>query len=524
MPTNNYNKTNLDQAFMNGGGGLPAENGPYIGEVMDNHDPTRNGRIRVWLKTRSATDKTDPGNWRTLSYLSPFFGTTPHTMHDRSADEFELNGHSYGMWMTSPDLGVEVLCLFVNGDPNLGYYIGYVPEPQMNHMVPGTGARPTGSVANTSEPMFGNATQLPVVEINKTVPNMRNADFYHATKPVHSILALQLWTQGTITDNVRGPIGSSAQRESPSYAYGINTPGRAIYASGDSLHEGTMKSALEAGTVTANDVKVRARRGGHSFVMDDGDIEGNDQLIRLRTASGHQITMSDDGGTIYLQHANGLTWIELGNEGTVDIFSSNSVNVRTQGEINLHADKNINMYSGKNINMYAKDNIKMECDKNFDIIGKLKTSIYSENKVLVKSDGLISTESAQITSIKAGGNIIEQGALVLMNSGGAASVQKPIYIPPTKLPDTKLVSPTGWQSEPAKLTSIVTRAPTHEPYALHNNGVPNPLVIGAPGTPAPKPSPSKTQDAINTASERPPVSNPVETADVANQANDLGGT
>jgi hypothetical protein len=59
--------------------------------------------------------------------------------------------------------------------------------------------------------------------------------------------------------------------------------------------------------------------------------------------------MSDDGNCFYICHANGQSWIELGQNGTIDLYSTNSVNVRTQGTLNLHADKDINMYAGGSI-------------------------------------------------------------------------------------------------------------------------------------------------------------------------------
>ena len=102
-------------------------------------------------------------------------------------------------------------------------------------------------------------------------------------------------------------------------------------------------------------IDVVTRRGGHSLVMDDGDIIGRDQLIRLRTALGHQILMSDDGQMLSILHSNGQTYIELGKEGTVDLYATNSVNVRTQGDLNLHADNDINL-NAKNVNLNSAEN------------------------------------------------------------------------------------------------------------------------------------------------------------------------
>jgi hypothetical protein len=128
----------------------------------------------------------------------------------------------------------------------------------------------------------------------------------------------------------------------------MSTPGRPVYQGGlGGGVNGDQDALKELNQETLADLKVIGRRGGHTFVMDDGTLTGNDSLVRIRTSKGHQITMSDDGNCFYITHANGQTWIELGQEGTVDVFATNSVNVRTQGTINLHADQDINMFAGK---------------------------------------------------------------------------------------------------------------------------------------------------------------------------------
>ena len=110
-----------------------------------------------------------------------------------------------------------------------------------------------------------------------------------------------------------------------------------------------------------------SRLGGTQFVMDDGDIDGADNLIRIRTSLGHQITMSDDGDCFYITHANGQTWMEFGKQGTVDVYSTNSINLRTEGTLNLHADKNINLYAGGTIKMKAQEKMFISSGKTFDL-------------------------------------------------------------------------------------------------------------------------------------------------------------
>lgn len=500
-------------------GGVPSRPGPYIGVVMDNHDATHSGRVRVWLKSYSSEDKDNEEHWRTVSYLSPFYGVTPHeALTDVDNPNFENCGHAYGMWMTAPDIGVEVLCFFVEGDPNQGYYVGYVPTPQLTHMLPGIGAEAIDDVVfNTpeQEQAFANATQLPTIEMQKSREGMSDSQFINRPRPVHSVLAAQMWQAGTITDNTRGPISSSSQRESPSFAYGISTPGRPIYKGG--IVEATFSQAIS--TATAKDLAVDGRRGGHSFIMDDGDANGKDVLMRLRTATGHQILLSDDGAVIHIIHANGQTWIELGNEGTVDVYAANSINLRSQGEVNIHADKNINMHAGQDFKVYAKNNTTIETDNELVINGKQKISQYSEKSIEVKSDGTIKTQATGKISVKAGGNIIQQGAQIRLNCEAADVVNKPKLLAHNKFFDTVFEDPTGWVAKPALLHTITSRAPTHEPYVYHNQGVP--VKVNLEGPAAAPPPPPKAAAKVSEAAEKP-VANPVTAAEVVKQGQALG--
>ena len=317
-------------------GGMPTDFGPFTGRVMNNIDPTRQGRLQVYIEQFAGNDMNDKSLWRTVSYCTPFYGATPKTGTSSGPGTYAPgNQQSYGMWFTPPDLGVNVLCFFVAGDPSQGYYIGCIPEQSINHMIPAIGAV-SASLARTQnanqQTYFAGASSLPVTEINNAPENTaiaENPKFFDQPKPVHSYVAAILFQQGLANDPVRGPITSSSQRESPSNCYGISTPGRAIY---DNFSDENAQQELES--KSSADVAVIGRRGGHTLVMDDGDLEGQDALVRIRTAKGHQITMSDDGNCFYICHANGQTWVELGQEGTVDIFSTNSVNVRTQGTIN----------------------------------------------------------------------------------------------------------------------------------------------------------------------------------------------
>ena len=501
------------QGYKHGTGNqMPSTPGPYIGIVKNNIDPTRSARLQVYIEQFAGPNAEDEANWRTVNYLPPFFGSTEHSGAKKGTGAYIGNKHSYGMWFTPPDVGTKVLCFFVAGDPNNGYYVGCIPEDSLNHMVPAIGSATTYLAGEEAKPFVQGASQVPVTEINNEDPTINDdPQFYNREKPVHKFLAANLFSQGLIKDNVRGPITSTAQRESPSNVFGVSTPGKPIYAKikGDDVQE--IKGKLKSGEIKSEDIKVVGREGGHSIVLDDGDLEGNDQLVRIRTAQGHQITMSDDGECLYIIHANGLSWVELGKEGTVDVFSTNSINMRTQGSMNFHADKDINMYAGRNINTRSLNSTVLEAQNEMLVTGINYASVYSKQLVAVRSDNSTAIDAGKYGSYTAGDKIDIKAGIVNLNNGGGISVQPNRLHKKNKVSDA--VYNNGWTAEYSKLETIATRVPHHEPWPYHNLGVENSVTQGKP--PAKALNPAIAVKANEVASKAP--TNQITTTDFAKQ-------
>ncbi len=472
MAENEERSRGQPQNFKFTRGSMPAEMGPFIGEIVNNADSTRGGRLQVYIEQFAGPDKTNKQLWRTVNYCPPFYGATPKGGSAGTGTYAQGNQQSYGMWFTAPDLGTKVLCFFPSGDPNEGYYVGCIPEPGINHMIPAIGSAPKAQAKtenNNQATYFAGSARLPVTEINSANSKIaENPKFFDQQKPVHSYVAAILFEQGLINDTVRGPIASSAQRESPSSCYGISTPGRAIYQGG----LGDAGATKKLNSQKLADVNVTARRGGHTLVMDDGDLEGNDNLIRIRTAKGHQITMSDDGNCFYICHANGQTWVELGQEGTLDVYSTNSINLRTDGTINLHADQDVNIYAGNKMNLKSANGTSVQSDKNVDVGAKGKLLLYGKSSIGIKSNGTLGLKGIA-GSFEAAGPLSLKGLPLLLNSGPGLPISSAKGITKYLQPNTEFNSSTGWKVSPTGTESIVTRAPTHEPYPYHNQGVAN---------------------------------------------------
>ena len=470
MAENRENPKGTPQNYKMDRGGYNAQNGPFIGEVMNNIDPARLGRLQVYIETFSGPSKENETRWVTVSYLPPFYGYTQPSGTTAGAGTYPGNPNAYGMWFTPPDIGIKVICIFVNGDRSQGYYIGVVPEDTLTHMVPAIGSTDKFQTGNENQSAyFANAKKLPVAEIN-TLNKAVKGDprFFNQTKPVQSVVAGALFQQGLIDDTERGTIQSSSQRESPSSVYGISTPGLPIYQGG--LQPNEIRKKLETKAVKPNDVKVIGRIGGHTLVMDDGDLEGNNALFRLRTTKGHQITMSDSGDFFYIVHANGQTWLEFGAQGTVDVYSTNSINLRTLGDINLHADRDINMFAGGNVQMKSGAATRIEATTTLTATAQQSLTMYSNGAIGVKADGTLTLNSAG-GSWGGGDSLVFSAGGIDLNGPAAGQVEVPSKITKTILPDTTFKTSQGWVSEPNALESIVSRAPTHEPYDQHGLGV-----------------------------------------------------
>lgn len=500
-------------------GNAPVENGPFIGEVRNNIDPTRCGRLQVFIEEFCGNEKKDPVQWITVSYMSPFYGLTQKSGAEDGVGKYVGNQHSYGMWFTPPDIGTRVLCFFVNGDPNYGFYIGCIPEPGLTHMVPAIGS---SSNYSTNVDILKKSSSLPVTEINNEDDEFRESPkFYEKPKkPADEYVSATLLKQGLIDDRKRGTISSSSQRESPSNVYGISTPGRPIYAGG--FEDKDAKKNLEDKQVDPEKKKVVGRRGGHSFVMDDGDIKGNDQLIRIRTAKGHQIMFSDDGDCIHIIHSNGQSWIELGREGTVDVYAVNSINFRTDGQFNIHSEKSINMYAKEEINMVAKDLIHVESEKDIVVISHENTKAHIKEDFEITTDGQFQLKVEKDILQTASGNMSLTAERIDLNGGPVASITPPEELEKIKLPEVEWEEGEGWVVKEEKIETIVERVPTHEPYPGHNLAVEE-LVELAPGGSGGSGGESQTsaqlQSKIDAANDQRQPSNPIELNDFANQPN-----
>ncbi len=215
---------------------IPNASFVYLGIVRANNDPQRMGRIAVWIPELGPDSEE---SWFTVSYASPFAGSTPLDDNVEGGKTMDDSQKSYGWWAQSPDIDNQVLVAFINGDTQNGFYFACVYQQNMNHMVPGIGfSKNTTDIEAQKE--FG-MMGPPVVEYNKkdaegvdhgilTTDQAIGDEPEGIKRPIFSPLAEGIKTQGLKDDPSRGPSNSSARRQSPAGVFGYLTPrGHQIY-------------------------------------------------------------------------------------------------------------------------------------------------------------------------------------------------------------------------------------------------------------------------------------------------------
>jgi len=413
--------------------------GPHLARVVRSEDNKYMGSLQVQLLRDVGNIPNSEASTYPVKYLSPFYGTTNIDHLGNNVNLYGDTQKSYGMWMVPPTEGGIVVVMFINGDVSNGFWLGCVQDEYMNFMVPGLAA----TEINTKIP----PSKEPVAEYNKKLPQGEQTDATQIKKPVHPF-SNRLSKQGLLTDETRGITTSSARRESPSHVFGISTPGPVDRTQGANRGKsGTKEFQVRGGFVN--------RLGGTTFVMDDGDDnylrktpaesgppdyvnvqditrkEGepdipHNELVRIRTRTGHQILLHNSEDLIYIGNAKGTTWIELTSNGKIDIFAEDSISIHTKNDLNVSADRDINMKAGRNINMVAGEKYHMESGADWLVY------VGADSKITVGGQ----------SNINAGGNHIETASQIHMN-GPAAATCSPANTP--------------------------KRVPQHEPWAGHEN-------------------------------------------------------
>lgn len=440
--------TKQREIFSAGGADGTTQDTITIGTVVDTNDPQQMGRIRVVCPQWGDRLDTDVSDLPWAVYCTPFGGQTSVGSRGPGIQSSE-GGIAYGMWAI-PKVGAQALVMCIDADPRHRVYIGCVYDQLTAHTLPhgrfmyddhpalekkGNDAAPFGPLTSrekTINPLYENMRQA---FGNKSEPNyewrsraadhtasavdVSHLDHTRSSAPDDKDIAFDNWhsTQGYQSSRIDPNAITAQSKNTDSMVYSITSP------------------------------------GFHAISMDDRQ---ENCRVRLRTTSGHQIIMDDTNERIYIATAQGNNWIELDQDGNIDMFTTNKVNVRAQRDINFtsdetirfHAQKGIHMYSGADIRMQSATDTHMKVGSNLRIGVGSAAMVQAGSTVDITAGGDMKLTTSGALNLLASGNILETGAQIHLNGPTAAQASPPA-------------------DQPAMWTN---RVPTHEPFARTMTG------------------------------------------------------
>jgi hypothetical protein len=374
-----YNKNSTDRV------GVGSQVGIFLAVVKANNDAKSFNRIQVFIPDFGGDPEHD-GNWVTVNYASPMAGASSLYEQGENYSEYADTIKSYGMWTPTPPVDSWVLVGFAGGRIDEGFYLAQVFQRGTQISIPGLPRQKTYDGDN-----------YPAAPKNKKDPDP-DLKKYVTHKPLWEAVK----KQGIEKDYLRGLSTSGAERESPSRVFGILTPEQ------------------------------------QQFIIDDGDKDGNNMQMRLRTRNGTQILLDDSTGHIYLISKEGENWIEMSVDGQIHIYGSKDINIHSQKNINLRSDLDVNIEAGRAISLRSR-----------------------EKDITLHSGAAIHSTSVSDTHITSQASIYVNAAAGYYETAPVIHMNGPIATPATPTTDNTLTV------NDIITSSICTVVPEHEPWRGH---------------------------------------------------------
>lgn len=378
--------------------------GMSIGTVIDTNDPQQMGRLRVMVPSLGDNLEKKVSDFPWAMYVSPLAGTNfvgPRGNEDTHVTSGPVN---YGMW-NIPKIGAQVLVACIDGDPNLRIWLGCITPQWTPHTMPHgryihDGDTPDGPLSSTEhpiQPLYDNLSEAfggrdsfefrsrgidqQVANINnEEVPKVVSGTADDIGKTITlpdgtTKIVTQGYTRSRIEPNVDTPNTGGVNYDSQVYSW--TTPG---------FH-----------SISMNDLAENCR-------------------MRFRTTSGHQIILDDTNERIYIATAKGNNYIEMDQNGNIDIHSDRRISVHATKDINFETEGAFRVKAAKGIHMQTDMDFRVQATLN--IHQKAGNDIYSQaaNNINGLAGSVVSLESGANTNIRAGGDIRETGTQIHMNS------------------------------------------------------------------------------------------------------------
>lgn len=375
-----------------------------LATVMDNRDPTRTGKLKVWVQN-SQSDKDSKGSWFTASYLSPFAGRTPGVPGAESYQQFPKG---YGFWAVPPDVGCTVAIFFANGQPHQCYWFACGYDDRMNTMVPGSASQVMSSA--------GYDMPVPITDYDRNTLQTQLDQKY-----VNVPLVEGLKKQNLLYDEQKGVPNRSSTRQTTSTVYGLSSPRGNSFI----VDDGFTDAELNAPSWDDDPDGYQDTQFGNP-VNDTAVGQRKNEGIVLRTRSGAQFLLSESDGNVFLINRDGTARFEMTVDGQIIVHAAKSITLRTEEDFNFTAARDINFEAGRNLNMHIQGDTKL------NLVGKLDTIVggqvvintgadlrlVASSSIRLQSGSSTNITSGANTAITASSTVDIKGSSVNISGGG----------------------------------------------------------------------------------------------------------
>lgn len=378
-----------------------------IGTVIDTNDPQQTGRLRILVPAYGDRSDSLLKDIPWSSYIAPFGGVLNNDNATRGADQKSTQGPvAYGMF-NIPKVGAAVAVTCIDGDPMARIWLGCLQAEMLGHTLPhgrfmiADGSEPNGPLSSQEhpiQPLYDNLTTAFSTRAHNYEWRTRGADYTAcAVNP----------QQYDIISNKADDVDVSFTAQD-----GNTTVFRQGY--GKDQTAGDVSAGYDPQTYSWT------TPGFHSISMDD---RKENCRVKFRTAGGHQILLDDTNERVYINTAEGRNWIELDQDGNIDIYATKRVSVRSESDINLSADKTIRMYGKEGIHMYSGGEVRIQSVGDTHIKTGGILHIHSVGDTRIQSDAAAHIKAVSDIFVDTGANVnINAGAEGKITSGGVLSL------------------------------------------------------------------------------------------------------
>lgn len=410
IPTRQANLTPQQWAFY----------GVTVGTVCDTNDPQQMGRVRAVCLALNDSLQAKATDIPWASYVTPFGGTIQAGTIGK--DDSPVSGpHAYGMWAI-PKIGSQVLVMCLDGNPQIRVWMGCLHTPLATHTMPHgrysykddkklpdeEKQKPVGPFSTfetTIEPLHTNLRTAFDSSTNDDFTGEENFEF-QSRGADFQVSGLGLGQVGSTTSSVEDDQDETAPAIS---VEGTNSNGTDFAGS----RQGYQTSRIAPDQVTEltprnldNTVTSIVSPGFHAFSMDDRQ---ENCRVRVRTTGGHQIIMDDSNERIYISTASGKNWIEMDEQGNIDIYTS--------GKISAHAEDDINFTSDRSIRFYGKAGIQLKSDQEVRITAENDISLKTNAVFRAKAANNVLIEASKDVHIKSSGDMFQTAGATIHTKG-----------------------------------------------------------------------------------------------------------